>query len=429
MLQSAIPLADVREQMAACIKCAACMPACPTYRIEHRESMGPRGRLALAVGLLEGTLTAAEGATLPISSCIDCRACVPACPRHIRLDDVFYAAKAELAAQRSGGFTSWVIRKAARVIVTGNRFHRVLAAGRLLTGIYRGIADTSPVARLLPFFRNGRKRVLPDIVVRPMTDDYAEVVEPVLAPGQSPVARVAFFPGCVINFTQTTIGHATVRALTRLGVTVVIPKQAPCCGIPLLSIGDRAGARQVAEEVIQRYGSLDADWIITACASCGTTLRETYPDLMRGAAPARALAEKVLDVSEFIHRHTDFAERAGRITQPVTYHDPCHLVRGMGVTREPREILRQVSDGLMEMDGADRCCGFGGLFSALHYDLSLEVGAEKARAVAATGAPIVATGCPGCQMQMTDTLTRGGVPVRVLHTIEVLDMALKKPAG
>jgi len=100
-------------------------------------------------------------------------------------------------------------------------------------------------------------------------------------------------------------------------------------------------------------------------------------------------------------------------------------VRGMGVTDPPRRILdRLAGAGFTEMEGADRCCGFGGLFSALHYDLALQVGERKARSVADTGATVVATGCPGCQMQMTDSLARNRTPARVVHTIELLDQAL-----
>ncbi len=414
------PLDGVKEELDACIKCAACMPVCPTYREELRESMGPRGRLALAMGLLEGEITPAAGVIKPISSCIDCRACVPACPRHIPLDTVFYFAKAELAEYSAGGPVGWLLRRASRMVLVGNRLSWFLPVARLGTRLYHSIADGSPLSRLLPFFRAGRKRVLPKLVTRPMTDDYPEVVTPKKVTG-----RVAFFPGCVINLTATHIGHATISALSKLDVEVVIPKQAPCCGIPLLSLGDRDGARQVAKDVIERYGQLDVDAVITACASCGTTLKDTYPTLLPGEDTDR-FAGKVMDVTEYITGHTDYASRAGKLEQKVTYHDPCHLVRGMGVTEAPRAILRQIAPhGFREMDGADQCCGFGGLFSALHYDLSLKIGAEKTRSVAASGAGIVATGCPGCQMHMHDTLARGNVEARVVHTVELLAEALE----
>jgi glycolate oxidase iron-sulfur subunit len=422
----AMPLWGVQDQLASCIQCAACVPACPTYAAVRRETVSPRGRLALAVGLLEGQVRPAEGAFAAISSCIDCRACVPACPRHIPLAEVFYAAKAQLAALGGGGIAARLLRLVSRWVLVRNRLRLALHLGRPLVTLYHGIADASPVAKVLPFFRDGRKRVLPDLARQPMTDEYPEVIRV-----RRPRGRVAFFPGCVINFTATEIGHATISALHKLEVEIVLPDEAPCCGIPLLSVGEREGAKRVARDVIRRYGSLDVDAIVTACASCGTTLRDTYPLLLadtEDAEAARAFAARVMDVTEYVTARTAYAERAGRVVGAVTYHDPCHLVRGMGVTEEPREILtRLAGEGFTEMDGADRCCGFGGLFSALHYDMALEVGADKARSVAASGAKVVATGCPGCQMQMTDSLERGGVTARVVHTMELLDMALDPP--
>lgn len=421
---SAPPLEALREEMAACIKCAACIPACPTYPTTRRESMGPRGRLAIAVGLLEGELTGRDGAFEAISSCIDCRACVPVCPRHIPLADVFYAAKAALAEGAGSGFQARLVRAASRAVLVRNRLRAAMHFGRPFVWLYRRLSDTNPLARLLPFYRHGRKRVLPALVKRPMTDDYPEVVA--AAGGRG--GRVAFFPGCVINFTATDIGHATVRALHKLDVEVVIPREAPCCGIPLLSVGDREGAREVARDVVARYGALEVDAVVTACASCGTTLRDTYPGLL-GTPEAQAFASKVMDVSEYVTARTDYVARVQPLDLAVTYHDPCHLVRGMKVTEPPRRILAHVAGaGFREMDGADRCCGFGGLFSALHYDLALDVGARKAASVRAAGAGVVATGCPGCQMQMTDSLARAGVPARALHTVELLDRALPDPA-
>jgi len=420
-----MPLADVQQEMDACIKCAACMPVCPTYREARRESMGPRGRLTLAVAMLSGELNADDGVVGPISSCIDCRACVPACPRKIPLAEVFYAAKASLNAMTAGGWLSNLLRRISHFVLVGNRFRTLLPVGRMLIGLYRGIADSSPVARLLPFFRNGQKRTLPAIVQHPLTNDYPEVMTV-----PHPKGRVMFFPGCVINFTGTDIGRATISALTKLDIEVVLPKDAPCCGIPLLSMGDQAGARAVARDVVNRYGTdamdaAGADVLVTACASCGTTLRDEYPKLLKGDPNARAMAARVMDISEYIDQRTDYAERATPTATAITYHDPCHLVRGMGVTEAPRQILKNLSpDGFREMDGADRCCGFGGLFSALHYDLALDVGANKVANIDDSGAQVVATGCPGCQLHITDSLNRGQVSAQVKHTVELLDQAL-----
>jgi glycolate oxidase iron-sulfur subunit len=195
-------------------------------------------------------------------------------------------------------------------------------------------------------------------------------------------------------------------------------------------------ARKVAGKNLALFAVLDVEAIITACASCGMTLKKDYPTLLKDSANGdrarlTAFSQKVTDVHEFVRRKGTALPKGGEVSTAspektrVTFHDPCHLKRGLGVHQSPREILGSLPDtAFVEMEGADACCGFGGTFSLSHYDLAAEIGQKKADSVRNSGAQVVATGCPGCKIHIADSLHRGGAEVRVVHTMELLDGVL-----
>ncbi|HLG28839.1 MAG TPA: heterodisulfide reductase-related iron-sulfur binding cluster, partial [Candidatus Brocadiales bacterium] len=169
----------------------------------------------------------------------------------------------------------------------------------------------------------------------------------------------------------------------------------------------------------------------------GHTLKKEYPVLLRhlmngNSQKARSFSGKVTDIHEFVYgrnsagEDSDINKVASGDKFRVTYHDPCHLKKGLGIYQSPREILRSISDAeFVEMDEADACCGFGGIFSLNHYDLAADIGAKKAGSIKRSNAQVVATGCPGCKIHIEDSLNRAGMSVRVVHTVELLDKTLK----
>ncbi|HEU0265022.1 MAG TPA: (Fe-S)-binding protein, partial [Geobacterales bacterium] len=175
------------------------------------------------------------------------------------------------------------------------------------------------------------------------------------------------------------------------------------------------------------------DYIMTACATCGGALHRFYPLVVGKRNPelkARldAVAAKTVDAAQLLVKLGLNPEESGAGEElTITYHDPCHL-RGRGITRQPRELLQAVPGvSLREMEGADKCCGLGGTFNVYHYDTSLKINEAKSEAISQTGAEVVATGCPGCMMQLSDGLLQKGVPVRVAHTLEILARRLRRP--
>jgi glycolate oxidase iron-sulfur subunit len=193
-----------------------------------------------------------------------------------------------------------------------------------------------------------------------------------------------------------------------------------------MSGGDLETVRLLAEKnlaVLERY---EADYIMTACATCGGALHKFYPAVIGKRHPellarCQALAEKTVDASVLLQKlglRPEVTGAGGDLS--ITYHDPCHL-RTSGITRQPRDLLRAAPGvELREMEDADKCCGLGGTFNVYHYESSMKINSAKSAAILKSGAEAVITGCPGCMMQLDDGLKQHGSKVKVMHTLEVL---------
>jgi glycolate oxidase iron-sulfur subunit len=262
--------------------------------------------------------------------------------------------------------------------------------------------------------------VYPEFTARPFRERVPEVIEGL--PGQP---TVAFFTGCGINYLYPAVGEALLRALKFLGVTVVIPKDQGCCGLPAVSAGAGETVETLAAQNLKALSARPVDWIVTACASCHAGLGKVYGDL---GDDYRALGAKVQDIFVFLASH-GLPEKLAALPAAakkvkVTYHDPCHL-RTQGITKEPRQILKALPQvDFVEMEGAGTCCGLGGTYSVYHYETSKQIGAKKAAQIAASGAELVATDCPGCIMQLQDSINHAKGRQRAVHILELLNQVL-----
>jgi glycolate oxidase iron-sulfur subunit len=222
---------------------------------------------------------------------------------------------------------------------------------------------------------------------------------------------------------------ATVRVLARNGCTVITPKETVCCGMPARGYGRPDLVREQARVNIVLFEKANVEAIVTDCATCGSTLKD-YGRLLADnpdwSARAAAFSSRVRDVSEFL-MSIPLEKPTGRVEARVAYHDPCHLRRGQGVWKQPREILKMI-DGLefIELPEADWCCGSAGSQLITHYETSLKVLQRKMDNLESTQAAYIASGCPGCQMQLNVGVRRVGLGVQVVHPITLLDMAYCK---
>lgn len=240
--------------------------------------------------------------------------------------------------------------------------------------------------------------------------------------------RVAFFTGCMINYVYTDTGKAVMNVLQRNGVEVVIPALQNCCGAPIRINGEYETAKAMAKANIDVFLKEEVDAVVVACGTCGLTLKEEYSELLAEdpdyAEKAKKLGAMVKDFTELVVSLEGFKDEMGSLPLKVTYHDPCHLVRGMKVKEQPREIIKSIPGVVFqEMNKPDTCCGSGGSFSLYHYDLSSKINDNKVIDINQTGAEVLVTGCSACRMHIADGLNRQNLSVKVMHTAQLLEMA------
>jgi glycolate oxidase iron-sulfur subunit len=238
---------------------------------------------------------------------------------------------------------------------------------------------------------------------------------------------VAYFLGCVQGVMMAEGSKATVEVLAENGCDVVVPKDVKCCGMPMVGYGFKDDARAIARQNIDLLLGLNVDAIITDCATCGSSLKE-YPHWLANdpdyAERARQFAAKVRDISEFLVE-IGIRPPEGKVDARVTYHDPCHLCRAQSIRQQPREMIRASGVDLVEMEGADTCCGSAGTQLITHYHTSVGVLESKMDSVSETEAEFIASGCPGCQMQLSLGVKRRGLKAKVVHPSQLLAQAYR----
>jgi glycolate oxidase iron-sulfur subunit len=413
------PLKRVEKEIRKCVKCGACRAHCPLFSELKREPAVARGKIALARALNEGTLKLDDRTYLDMSRCLLCGSCVEKCANDVPTDEIVIAAREALARKR--GLTTF--HRAVGNVLRNRKLMNMGAYMASLMGplFFQKVPATSGLRLKFPIPFMDERRTIPQVAGIPFLDRHPEVI-----PGEKGKPRVIYFVGCMTNFVYTGVGEAALALLRHLGCTVIIPKDQQCCGLPGMSGGDMATVRFLAEKNLAALEKHRADFIMTACATCGSALHKLYPAVVGKRHPElqerlRAIAEKTIDAALLMQKLGLKPEETGEGKSiKITYHDPCHL-RTRNITRQPRELLKAVPGvGFKEMDGAGECCGMGGTFNVYHYDTSMKINSGKSEAIIKSGAETVVTGCPGCMMQLSDGLSQRGMQVRVMHTLELL---------
>ena len=235
--------------------------------------------------------------------------------------------------------------------------------------------------------------------------------------------RVGLFVTCLADLMRPSVAFAAVKLLEDAGCTVEVPPGQTCCGQPALNSGDSVDAREIARRVIVAFEGFDA--VVGPSGSCMGTLRQDYPALFADEPAWRARAE---DLSRRSHELLSFLVDVmkvpgvdARYEGKATYHDSCAGLRELGVRAQPRQLLSSVKGlSLVEMAGTDECCGFGGTFCVKYPEISTKMVDDKIANIQASGATTVLGGDLGCLLNIAGRIKRRGLPLRVLHTAELL---------
>jgi len=403
-----------------CSHCGLCLVVCPTYRELLTETASPRGRLALINQAASGGLHISSNLMEQMYQCFGCMACDEICPAGAEPSGLVLELrnvreKTNPAVWKKLLFNG-LVRKPDIMELASSPFRIYERIGlRRLVGLARKV-------NLLPDRISDWEAMLPNIPNRPLRQILPGAAE---AKGESHY-RVGFFLGCMQSLFFGRGSAATVRVLTRNGCTVLTPKDIQCCGMPSVSYGRQDLAKEQARHNISVFEHANVETILTDCATCGSMLK-SYADLLEDdqiwSERAATFSRNVYDISEFLMK-IPLVKPQHRIERRVTYHDPCHLRRGQGVWKEPRSLLGLV-DGvdLIELVEADWCCGSGGSQLIGHYSLSRKVMQRKIDQLKNSGAEVIASGCPACQMQLNAGIKRRGLQVKVIHPVELLDWA------
>jgi glycolate oxidase iron-sulfur subunit len=412
-----------QEDVNYCIRCGLCLSVCPTYKESLRETESPRGRVALVAKAIEGELDLTKNFNDHMYRCLACLACNDICPVGIKPADLCLEAR-------------YAIHQATPTpVLKPILFRGIFPRTGLLEAITKPVAlydraglrrvvNAARATSILPSQLQDMERMLPHRL--PLRGTRHQIPDVVMARGERR-AHVAYFLGCVQGVMMAEGSKATVEVLAENGCDVVTPSNVKCCGMPMVGYGFKDEARAMARHNIDLLLGLNVDAIVTDCATCGSSLKE-YPHWLAGdpeyAGRAEEFAAKVRDISEFL-AEIGIRPPEGKVEARATYHDPCHLCRAQGIREQPREMLRAAGVELVEMEGSDTCCGSAGTQLITHYHTSVGVLESKMDNMVETQAEIIASGCPGCQMQLSLGVKRRGLQAKVVHPSQLLAQAYR----
>lgn len=435
MNELAKTIKELEEQLVICTKCGMCQSVCPLFEQTKKEADVARGKIALLDGLMNQLFSNPKGVTERLNRCLLCGSCAANCPSGVNIMEIFIKARAILTEYTGLSPVKKIVFKRMlsnpkmfnKLLIWAEKFQNIMVKSKKTTQATSCARFISPLIshrNFLPIAKKPFHKSLPD-----------------LKPGSGTSGiKVAIFTGCLIDKILPNIASASVKVLQHHNIEITIPEDQGCCGIPALASGDRKTFNTLLEHHIKLFENENFDYLITACATCTSTIKKLWPSLYQGndndfKKYLNELSDKTMDINQFL---VDVAkikpvapnakgEKNDHLPETITYHDPCHLKKSLGIFTQPRQVIKASGGQLLEMKDADKCCGMGGSFNLFHYDISTKIGMLKQKNIAATNCSIVASGCPACIMQISDMLAKAKSDIQVKHPIEIYADAIKCP--
>lgn len=415
-------------QVADCVHCGFCLPACPTYALWGKEADSPRGRIYLMRLGLEERTPINESFTHHIDTCLGCMACVSACPSGVKYDELIEATRAQVERHAQRSVSDRLFR---RLIFSLFPYPGRLRIAALSLWVYQRLglqrlARATGLLHRLPARVRALESVAPPVT---LSSVFTELPERIEAQGERR-STVALLRGCVQHTFFPEVNLATARVLAAEGCEVIVPRPQGCCGALMVHAGLEDQAIGMAKRLIDTFDGLRVDTIVANAAGCGSTLKE-YGHLLRDepdyAAKARALGAKCKDISEVL---ADLPPRATRHPVPLTvaYHDACHLQHAQGVSAQPRQVLAAIPQlEVREIPEGELCCGSAGIYNLVEPKAAQELGKRKARHLISADVQAVVSGNPGCMLQLQSSLAQAepGASMPMLHLVELVDASIR----
>lgn len=413
------------KQVYQCVRCASCLNVCPIWTKVGGHVYGhiySGGIGAVLTGLLNNGL---DDFAKFSDLCIGCRTCVTVCPGKMPIPDIIDELRSRYIQKNGAPSMDGIFQS---VMSDRSMMHTLLLKAASLTSA--PFTNGKFIRHLPLFFANMTKgRSLPAIAPTPARDRMEALYR---NNPKNPRYKVAYFSGCNMDFIFSDSSVNVVKVLQDAECSVVYPMEQSCCGKPILGVGDRETGRKIAKKNIEVFEKYDVDYIISACPTCTETLHETYKKLFANdpewSRRAEAFCKKVREFSSFV---AEQYKRMGRLTptsggEKVTYHDSCHIKRGLGISEEPRALLKAAKGvELVEMHNCDKCCGMAGSFGMKYQEVSIPMLEEKVKNIKDTGATTAVVACPACMMQIGGGLDKAETGIQTKHIADILAERIK----
>ncbi|MDD7567177.1 MAG: (Fe-S)-binding protein [Helicobacter sp.] len=429
-------LLDLKKLADSCVKCGKCIPSCTIYQVNRDETTSPRGFLDLLSAYKQGDLELDSNAKQIFESCFLCTTCVSMCPASLPTDLAIESVRVEIAKEygiswyKRAYFFLLRHRKIADFVFS---FVAFVAPCAFKSSSYKGEKIKLRARFFLPSFSGLKNRSIFPFVKKSFLQLYGE--SEFIARQESTQKRVAIFIGCISNYNYINVGKSLLKILDKLEIAYFVPKFQECCGAPAFFTGDIQTVLHLVKKNIVYFESFwdEIDALLIPEATCAAMLKVDWKHALElsgeqeWAQRLEKLLSKVFMASHWLEGNTNLREHLRDEVQDklVTYHDPCHARKVLGIYKEPRKLLGK-NFRLVEMEDSSRCCGFGGIsMQASNYELTLKAGIPKAQDIDSTHAQIVSAECGACRMQITNTLDSIKSNVNFIHPLELIAENLK----
>jgi glycolate oxidase iron-sulfur subunit len=397
-----------------CVHCGLCLETCPTYRETGREISSPRGRIYLMRGVAEGRIPLGPAVAEEAYLCLGCRACETACPSGVEFGTLLELTRAEVedAGLRRGPAKALETLALRGLVARPRRLRRLFD----LLALAQSLRLDRLARALLPRGLRELHALLPRVPPREARRPLPALI-PAVGERRGSVGLLA---GCVMPELFGSVNADTADVLAHNGFDVVVPRDQGCCGALHAHAGDEAFAHALARRNAQAFARAGVREVVVNSAGCGAAMRDAERWL---GSEGAALAAGSIDVASFLARE-GLRPIPGRVAARVCYDDPCHLVHGQKVSDAPRRLLAQIPGlVLVAHDDPTSCCGAAGIYNVTHREMSRAVLERKLRSLAAADPDLIATGNPGCLMQLRSGVAAAGLRAQVVHPIELLARA------